>query len=351
MSGSSPSPVNASPSAMAGARPSRLRQALIGGTGIVAVVGLLWLTSGGAPPEKEETRPVAQETAGQVGAPYDAAPRPRVQQTAQRTAAPTTQAETPAAYVSSPLMVFGRDETQQRRAPGTREDGPQTASAAPEADPLSRRLQADDQATAVATRLPDRNRFLTEGTPLPCIPDAPITSDVEGAFRCKVPEAVFSTSGNVPLLDAGTWISGRVGAGLRRGQRRLFVTFTRLETPDGCLVRIRAPGADALGQAGLDGEIDRKFFERFAPYVAVAFLDAVMQGAVLAASNAVGRGGGISFFQFQNAGRQAGREAFAEDMNIPSTLYRNQAEPIVVRLTQDVDLRPCYKLRTVERTR
>ena len=310
----------------------------------------MWWTSGSPPAEKEETRPVPVETAGQVGNPYEAPTRPRAQQTAQRTndPAPTTPTAAPV-YVSAPLMVFGRDETQGRRGPAAAgaEGAQATSAAGAEPDPLSRQLRADDQAAAVAYRLPDRNRFLTEGTPLACIPDAPITSDVAGAFRCKVREPVFATSGNVPLLDGGTWISGRVGEGLRRGQRRLFVTFTRIEAPDGCMVRIRAPGADALGQAGLDGEIDNHFFQRFGAYIGMAFLDAAMQGAVLAASNAAGRNSGLQFYQFQNAGRQGGRDLFAEDAAIPPTLYRNQAEPVVVRLTQDVDMRPCYRLRAV----
>ena len=125
---------------------------------------------------------------------------------------------------------------------------------------------------------------------------------------------------------------------------------TRVETPQGCLVRIRAPAADALGQAGLDGEIDTHFFQRFGAYIGMAFLDSGMQAAVLAASNAGGRGnnGGVSFYQFQNAGRQGGQSLFAEDAAIPPTLRRNQAEPIVVRLTPDVDMRPCFRLRLRE---
>ncbi len=213
-----------------------------------------------------------------------------------------------------------------------------------ETDALTARLRTEDQPTAVATRLPDRNLFLTEGTPIACIPDAPITSDVEGAFRCKVPEAVYSTSGAVPLLDARTWISGRVGAGLRRGQRRLFAVMTRVETPQGCLIRIRAPAADAVGQAGLDGEINSHFFQRFGAYIGMAFLESGMQAAVLAASSGISRGG-IQFNQFQQAGRQGGQSLFAEDAAIPPTLYRNQAQPIVVRLTQDIDMRPCFRLR------
>ncbi|MBL6082320.1 TrbI/VirB10 family protein, partial [Belnapia sp. T18] len=162
-------------------------------------------------------------------------------------------------------MAFGGPSAQVGTAEAVAGSG-EPLGAAGETDALSARLRAEDQPTAVATRLLDRNLFLTEGTPIACVPDVPITSDVAGAFRCKVPEAIYSTSGAVPLLDAGTWITGRVGAGLQRGQRRLFAVMTRIETPQGCLIRIRAPAADALGQAGLDGEIDTHSFQRFGAY-------------------------------------------------------------------------------------
>lgn len=350
MSGSG---MNAAPSQSSGGGMSKLRKAGAAVLGLSAVAGIMWITRDGPPPEKEAAKAPQQETAGQVGATYEGSPRP--QPTTHGTAQPstTTAERMPAAYLPAPLMVFGRDEAQQQRRRGAAgEDGAQApAPAEPEADPLSRRLHTAQQGTAVAYRTPDRNLFLSEGTPMACVPDAPITSDVEGSFRCKVPHPVYAESGNLPLLDEGTWISGRVGAGLRRGQRRLFVVFTKIEAPDGCKVRINAPGADALGQAGLDGEVDNHFFQRFGAYLGMAFVDTAMQGAVLAASNAVGRRGGLNFFQFQNAGRQGGRDLFAEDAAIPPTLGREQARPLIVRLTQDVDLRPCYRLRLREASR
>lgn len=344
----SDSPSHTAPSPISAPRSRRTRY-LAYGAGIAALGGMIWLTA--TPPQdpREQTKPTAPETPGLVGAPFDPL-RPK----AEKASLPMPQAAVPAvpmpevapvsrAYRPAPLMAFGGP------GGGAGADAPaRTAAAgdAPEggADPLAVRLRAEDQPTAVATRLPDRNLFLTEGTPVACIPDSPITSDVEGAFRCKVPAPVYSTSGAVPLLDAGTWITGRVGSGLRRGQRRLFAVMTRIETPQGCLVRIRAPAADALGQAGLDGEIDTHFFQRFGAYLGAAFLEAGMQAAVLAASNAGGRG--VNFYQFQNAGRQGGQSLFAEDAAIPPTLYRNQAEPIVVRLTQDIDMRTCFRLRS-----
>ncbi len=107
--------------------------------------------------------------------------------------------------------------------------------------------------------------------------------------------------------------------------------MTRAETPQGCIVRIRAPVADALGQAGLDGQIDTHFFERFSAYIGMAFLDSGMQAAVLAASNATSREPDVVFNQFQQAGRQGGQSLFAEDAAIadplpqPGRTYRGEA--------------------------
>jgi type IV secretion system protein VirB10 len=358
MSGSPPPPV-ASPVG-GGGGPSWRKRALLWGAGLAAVGGVVWLTMPSRKHEDAAGKPASFEVPGQIGAPFDPSRTPR--EAAASLPVPRTTPTSAAAdaivqrsYKPAPLMAFG-GPAEIDRGPGRPAGGSPGGAAggsadAPGTDALSARLRAEDQPTAVATQLPDRNLFLTEGTPIPCVPDSPITSDVEGAFRCKVPEAVYSTSGAVPLLDAGTWIVGRVGAGLRRGQRRLFAVMTRVETPQGCLIRIRAPAADALGQAGLDGEIDSHFFERFGAYIGMAFLETGMQAAVLAASNAAGHNSGLQFYQFQNAGQQGGQSLFAEDAAIPPTLFRPQAQPIVVRLTQDIDMRTCFRLQPREAAR
>ena len=348
MSGSVPPPV----SPIAAPPWSRARRYGGYAAGILALGGLFWLTSTPPQPPEVAPKPIAPEVPGQVGAPFEPV-KPPIQRASLPMPSPTGSGLAPVqemvasrqTYRPAPLMAFGDARSPAGAETVAGDPGARPGAAGAGVDPLAARLQAEDQPTAVATRLADRNLMLTEGTPIACIPDSPITSDVEGAFRCKVPEAVYSTSGAVPLLDSGTWIVGRVGAGLRRGQRRLFAVMTRVETPQGCLIRIRAPAADALGQAGLDGEIDTHFFQRFGAYIGMAFLESGMQAATLAASSSIGRGG-VQFNQFQNAGRQGGQSLFAEDAAIPPTLYRNQGEPIVVRLTQDVDMRPCFRLRT-----
>jgi type IV secretion system protein VirB10 len=185
---------------------------------------------------------------------------------------------------------------------------------------------------------------------MPCITEQPIRTDVPGPFRCKVPTPVYSTSGAVPLLDPGTWIVGRVSDPLQRGMERAFAVVTRLETPQGCLVKLRAPVGDQIGTSGIDGEVDTHFWERFRGFAMIALLDAAGQAAALGAARAISGGSDgnqLNFYQLQGAGRQLGQGSFGDDVNIPNTLSTRQARNLVVVAMQDIDMRRCFTLRAV----
>jgi type IV secretion system protein VirB10 len=194
--------------------------------------------------------------------------------------------------------------------------------------------------------LPDRHLFMTMGTPIPCILEQPINTQVPGPFRCKVRGPVYSTSGAVPLLDDGTWVFGRVAQHLERGMDRAFAVVTRLETPQGCLVKLRASLGDQLGTPGIEGEVDTHFFERFRGVAMIALLDAAGQAAAIAASNAIGAESGISFNQFQSGSKNLANGSYGDDINIPSTLRRAQAPQVLIMAMDDIDMRPCFSLRT-----
>lgn len=203
--------------------------------------------------------------------------------------------------------------------------------------------------TAVAGLLPDRNLFLAMGTPIPCATESPIRTDVPGILRCKTAKPVKGASGLVDLLDPGTWAIIEIGVPMARGSSRAFGVVKRLQTPQGCVVNIASPIADQIGTAGLDGDIDTHFWERFQGYMMVAFLDMVSQTAALAASNALskstGGGNSLSFNQFGSIGGNLGRESFGTDQNIPPTLSTPQSRNIVVMSMQDIDMRGCFSLR------
>jgi type IV secretion system protein VirB10 len=201
-----------------------------------------------------------------------------------------------------------------------------------------------DGGTVSATMLPDRHLFMTMGTPIPCILEQPINTQVPGPFRCKVRGPVYSTSGAVPLLDDGTWAFGRVAQHLERGMDRAFAEVTRLETPQGCLIKLRASLGDQLGTPGIDGEVGTHFFERFRGVAMIALLDAAGQAAAIGASNAIGADSGISFNQFQSGSKNLAQGSYGDDINIPPTLRRAQAPQVLIMAMDDIDMRPCFSL-------
>jgi type IV secretion system protein VirB10 len=186
-----------------------------------------------------------------------------------------------------------------------------------------------------------------------------LNTDLPGLFRCKLPEPVFGASGKVQLLDRGTWMVGELRDPLKRGQRRGFAVMTRIETPQSCIVKLRAPIGDQIGAAGIDMDIDTHFFERFKSYAAIALIDMISQGGAQALGNLAsngnknsGNGGvGLSFNSIQSGGQQLGQSAFGDDINIPSTGTTPQARRITVLPMSDIDMRGCYQLRTAGGTR
>ncbi len=53
-------------------------------------------------------------------------------------------------------------------------------------------------------------------------------------------------NGRVVLMEKGTQIVGEYRGGLQRGQKRLFVLWSRAKTPNGVIVTLASPAADAL---------------------------------------------------------------------------------------------------------
>jgi type IV secretory pathway VirB10-like protein len=124
-------------------------------------------------------------------------------------------------------------------------------------------LQSATIERVTAGTLPNRNFLITAGTQIPCILQTAMDSAQPGFVTCIIPSSVFSDNGRVILLDKGTRVLGEYQAGIQQGQNRLFVVWTRAVTPRGVSVALGSPAADALGQAGLGGQVETFFWKRF----------------------------------------------------------------------------------------
>jgi type IV secretion system protein VirB10 len=357
------------------------REKVIIGVGMFAACGIvaLWPSSR-SHPEREREQPVMEAGRSQPyrpmpetpPAPPPAAGGPTAPQQLQATQAalqiPVPGAQSAVAFrgnrqlpTPTPIMSYedraapqagqnlqpAQDGSGMPRAragaPGSTPAGLPVGGAQPD-DSLSARLRPSRMSTARASVMAHPELTVPVGTRIPCLPEMPIDSTVAGFFSCVTPVDVRGTTGTVVLMERGTRIVGEVRSGLARGSRRLFVVMTQALTPAGVEIELNSPGADVMGQAGLDGEVDSHFFERFRGAMLLAFLDTGLQAAATIASNALNSSNGVTFNQFQSGGQRASSQALESDINIPSTLRRNQAEPMTVFVARNLDFSDVYRL-------
>lgn len=122
--------------------------------------------------------------------------------------------------------------------------------------------------------------WMPKGWVLECTLETAIDSTLPGLTTCVMPLDVFGADGQVVLLPRGTQLVGETRGTVHQGQARIAVVWSEARTPDGVVVRLDSAGTDALGRAGLPGEVTRQFGERFG----AAILLSVIEGPSLRAS-------------------------------------------------------------------
>lgn len=191
-------------------------------------------------------------------------------------------------------------------------------------------------AIVTAGRTIDRNLLLGAGASIPCILQNALDSTTPGLVACVLTRDVYSDAGTVILLERGTRVLGEYQGGLQQGRRRLFVLWTRAVTPDGVSIALASPAADALGRAGIGGDVDNHFRERFGGALLLSLVD---EGA----SAAFGRREGLSGVARMPS--DAAAIALEGSVGIPPTLRAPQGAELTILTAQDLDFRAVYRLR------
>jgi type IV secretion system protein VirB10 len=213
---------------------------------------------------------------------------------------------------------------------------------------LARLLKPTTLNGAVASVIKNPDMVVTEGTVMPCILQTAIDTELAGFVTCVVPVDVRGTTGNVVLLDRGTKIVGQIESGLVQGQERVFVLWSRAETPNHVVIALNSPGADELGRAGLPGEVDNHWWKRFGGALMLTLLQGSLDaGTALASNSGGGNGNGVAggfVYGAQSSGNQIANTALQNSINIPPTLRKNQGDTVSVFVAQDLDFSAVYRL-------
>lgn len=208
------------------------------------------------------------------------------------------------------------------------------------------RLNAAPHDAVYATMLPHPSLTVPMGTLIPCGTTTELNSTQPGMVGCQVSRDVYSADGQVRLIDKGSNVVGEVAEGIRQGQDRVFVLWTRIRTPDNVVVHLNSPGTNNLGSAGISGQVNRHFWERFGNALLISVIADIGQAAVQRAVNGNQSGGTqVNLGNTQNTGNQMGTEALAATINIPPTLYAEQGKAVGIYVARDLDFSGVYKLQ------
>jgi type IV secretion system protein VirB10 len=217
---------------------------------------------------------------------------------------------------------------------------PVAGSAAP--GDLSALLRPSTTAAVRAEVLPAQRLLLPKGAFIDCTLETAIDSTLPGMTTCVMATDAFGVDGTVVLLERGTKLIGETRGEVQQGQARVFVLWTEARTPAGVVVPLASPGTDELGRAGLPGEVNRHFWDRFG----AAMLISVIDGAVQAAAQS-SRGGAGTVIVEPSASQGVMTEVLKGTVNISPTVVKRNGDRIQVLVARDLDFRSVYELRSV----
>lgn len=189
---------------------------------------------------------------------------------------------------------------------------------------------------ARASRLPDRHFLITAGTSIPCTLQTAMDTSTPGYVSCMIGSDVYSDDGAVILMEKGAKVLGEYRSGMKQGQSRLFVLWTRAVTPAGVAIGLASPASDALGRAGFDGTIDTHFWDRFGGAMLLSIIDDT-SAAVATRTNQNG--------ETIRVPSDAAGVALQNSINIPPSLKKPQGSEVAIFVAQDLDFSSVYALK------
>lgn len=217
-----------------------------------------------------------------------------------------------------------------------------------EPDSLATKLMPTAIKGVAAQRMMNRDYMIAAGSMIDCALETKFNSTTVGMLSCNVTRNIYSASGRVVLIDRGSKIIGQYKGGLQQGQARVFVLWTRVETPRGVIMNIDSPSAGGLGDMGMNGRVNNHFWMRFGGAMLVSVVDGLGKALGNVAANKLNEAlDGDNYYQSGMSSDSAGvaEKIIENTINIPPTLVKHQGDRINVFVSRDLDFSGVYKLQ------
>ncbi|MFC3230377.1 TrbI/VirB10 family protein [Marinibaculum pumilum] len=251
------------------------------------------------------------------------------------------------------LAAQRRAETAARRLSQRRQAGPgfgDVAAAAVAGTPAGAEwvnsdpdYRREDPPSTTSSFPVNRSFILTQDRVVTAVLQSPINSQIGGYVRAMVDMDVYGADGRYLLLEKGDVALGTYEALEKQGQSRLAVQWYRIiRARDGAHIyddeddQLGLAG-DAMGRAGLVGDVDNRITERYGS----AFVTAVVAAAAAAAvpPNSGNQNIAAAAQQFGQSAGQITAQALEATVDIAPVISVAAGERVVLTLNRDVYLR------------
>ncbi|MDM0029131.1 type IV secretion system protein VirB10 [Variovorax saccharolyticus] len=215
-------------------------------------------------------------------------------------------------------------------------------SSASNTETLGGRLQPTMLEARTAGLLPNLDFLLKRGTTIPCALQTGIDTTLPGFVSCRTLSDVYSANGKTLLVERGASVFGEQQSGLKQGQERTFVVWTRIDNPSGVFANIDSPAVDQMGYGGVEGYVDTHFWKRFGGAILLSLIQDFSQSLLRSKSSSLNSG--PTYNNSQQATQDMATEALRNSINIPPTLYVRPATVVNVMVARDVSFENVYAL-------
>ncbi len=209
------------------------------------------------------------------------------------------------------------------------------------------------------TQVADLTRVILQGKVISAVLETAVDTDLASTVRAVITRDVYAEEGKNILIPRGSRVVGTYSTSVAAGQSRVTINWNRIIRVDGMSLNIASIGADRLGRAGVQGDLDN----RYAQQLANSFLSSVLSvGTSLVAEKLSGStgitstissltgettttSGKASDYALIDATQQFMDDAkqIVDDIAEQKPVIRiPQGEKIVIMVTQDVTL-PIFK--------
>ncbi len=206
------------------------------------------------------------------------------------------------------------------------------------------------QPTSASIMKFDPNFLLSKGSYFTCSLNTRLVSDLKGQLACTVSNNVYSTNGNILLIEKGSKMLGTYkGSQGSDGSNRIFAIWQEVRTPNGLIIPLFSGATDPLGGSGIEGHIDHKWMLRFGSAILLSAVDDIFN---VLAYNLKDNDNSNSEIDYTENSRDNVKDmasiALEKFINIKPTIYKNQGDLVGVYVNRDVDFSKVYQLKRVD---